>query len=250
MKEVERQSEISLSEEWVALSEAMYGPDFVNELSELMRQHHIKTVLECGCGDGYILRELGEQGFTGLGIDAEESMISMANKKNVNPNINFQKLNWLELDQIEEKFDMVMCRGNSLSSVSSWGKNKDIEFDVQKTHELIFKSLQRMYERLKKGGLFYVDTIAQNEIEQGDRNIEIDIKEIHLKGGRKFNLKNRTVATFGEGFVNGKFFKGGTISYLIYPEELKNMMEKLNSTEIWTPELEYEKNYQIFCIKK
>ena len=40
---------MSLSKEWALLSRAMYGQDFIEELSEFLKGQKVKTILECGC---------------------------------------------------------------------------------------------------------------------------------------------------------------------------------------------------------
>ena len=68
---------ISLSKEWAILSRVMYGEKFHQELSDFLKKNNVKTILECGCGDGNVLKGLAKRGFIGLGIDNNVEMIQM-----------------------------------------------------------------------------------------------------------------------------------------------------------------------------
>ena len=78
---------ISLSQEWVLLSKARYGEKFIDELARFLKKRNVKTIFECGCGDGYILYGLAERGFKGVGIDSNSEMISFARKNQSHKNI-------------------------------------------------------------------------------------------------------------------------------------------------------------------
>ena len=59
---------MSLSEEWALLSREMYGQKFIDELAEFLQKQKVRTILECGCGDGYVLNGLAQKGFSGIMI--------------------------------------------------------------------------------------------------------------------------------------------------------------------------------------
>ncbi|MFA4871509.1 MAG: class I SAM-dependent methyltransferase [Patescibacteria group bacterium] len=247
LEQKNQESEISLSEEWIALSEAMYDSGFISELSDFFKENNIKTILECGCGGGHILKGLGENGFVGTGIDADEIMIKHAQDKNKNLGFKFLKLNWFDIDKLEGTFDAVMCRGNSLSNFNWGGK---INIDYQKVEELIINTLQKMFSKVNPGGLLYVDTESNENILKGNRNIEIKKENLHLRGRVEYDFKNKIRKIFGEGLVNGKRFKGGQNSYLFQPVEIENFLKQLKPEKIWTPKFKHEINYQVFCAKK
>ena len=154
-------SELSLSQEWDALSRAMYGGKFINELAMLFKVNNVKTILECGCGGGHILAGLAENSFDVVGIDSDKEMISLARKNY--PKLKFELMSWLDLNLLSAEFDAVMCRGNSLTHVDSWSSRK-----LAATHNRIVKlsliktSLKIMWDKVKNGGLLYIDTISQN----------------------------------------------------------------------------------------
>lgn len=238
---------ISLSQEWAILSKHMYGQEFINGLAEFFKQQGIKELLECGCGDGHVLRGLAEKGFTGIGIDASPEMISMALQYNQHPNIRYQQLNWLDLEQITRTFDCVMCRGNSLTSCVSWEKEK---FDPEEAKKALTKSLELMFGKLNQGGLLYIDTVSQNEINNKGMQVYFDVKNFKLIGKTEHDWKRRIRRTYGKGIINGEEFLGEGFSYLIRPDEMRNLLQSFNPSWVWTPDIKYETNYRVICARK
>ena len=244
-------SELSLSQEWDTLSRAMYGKDFIAELAELFKSHNVKTILECGCGGGHILAGLAERGFDVVGIDSDKEMIDIA-RKNYSK-LKFELMNWLDLNLLSAKFDAVMCRGNSLTNVDSWFNRK-----LAPSHNLIAKlssiktSLKIMWGKVRKGGLLYIDTISQKEIDSNGGNVNFSRDGINLCGRIIHDWENRERIINGLGIVNGKKFSGGTVSYLIKPSEMKILMADLRPkpSRIGEPNLKNEVNYCVVCAKK
>ncbi len=253
---------ISLSEEWAALSRAMYGEEFIDELVNLLRENNVETILECGCGDGNILNGLAKRGFTGMGIDASPVMINMAKERSSHRNISFLECDWLDfwkdhLSKYDFKFDCVMCRGNSLGYVKTWNKkyNKRMLSEPFKLTKLglyfnkIINSIDLMFNKyLSEKGMLYIDTVSEQEINKGDQEIEINLPNIKLKAELIYEWGTRYVC--GEGLVNGKLFKGEIISYLLEPELLEKRIKLHNPTKIWTPKLQHETNYDVICAIK
>lgn len=240
---------ISLSREWASLSRAMYGQEFIDELADFLRHHNIKTILECGCGDGYILHGLAEKGFSGMGMDGNQEMIALALQNTQHPNIKYKQMNWLDISQLKEQFDCVMCRGNSLSHVASWDMEESC-FKPELAKENLEKSIKLFFERLKSSGLLYIDTISSAEIALGNRDIKLNFPNIQMGGRIEHFPERRIRKTYGEGVVNGEFFKGGTVSYLLTPNELEETVRSFNPKRIWSPEFKHEKNYQVICAQK
>lgn len=50
------------------------------KLAALLKQHHVKSVLELGCGSGIVAKHLTRAGFDVAGIDASPAMIRMARR--------------------------------------------------------------------------------------------------------------------------------------------------------------------------
>jgi hypothetical protein len=154
-------------------------------------------------------------------------------------------MDWRRINEIPEQFDCVMCRGNSLSHVVSWNVG-----NPHPSKGLIIESLKKMAERIKDKGLLYVDTITQKEIKNEGGSIKIDLGGVNLVGTMKHDKKNKLRYIEGHGIVHGKKFSGGTVSYLLSPDELVDILKEIGMQEIFSPRLYYEKNYTILCARK
>lgn len=238
---------MSLSKEWALLSRAMYGQEFIDELSDFLHRQKVKTILECGCGDGNVLYGLALKNFEGVGIDADKEMIEKANRDNLHKNIRYKLMDWKNLYQLPDVFDAVICRGNSISIVE-WGK--ETKFNPERIKQLIIKNIDLMLKKVKHGGLFYIDTTSQTEIDMGDHEIKINFPDISLKGKITYDWKNRIRRTYGKGIVHNEPFEGGAISYLITPKELEDIIKGFNIKKIWHPNIKNEKNYYIIYARK
>ncbi len=242
---------ISLSKEWAVLSKAMYGPEFIDELSHFLHKYNLRTILECGCGDGHILQGLAKKGFQGIGIDNDKEMIHLASE-NSYKNLTFHQMNWLNLGILPSEFDVVMCRGNSLSYAWSWGKKN---INPKKTKETIETSITLFFEKLRPGGLLYLDCIPTCESMRSGGNIEIrNIKmntdKIKLEGRIEYDRKNKIRKTYANGTLNDKNFSVESIGYLLIASELEEMIRKQKPLNIFRPTFVNEKNYEIICAIK
>ena len=235
---------MSLSKEWALLSKAMYGQRFIDEFARFLNWQNIKTILECGCGDGYILQGLAKRGFSGLGIDSSEEMISMALENHQHPDVNYILLDWLQLDEIKVKYDAVICRGNSLSCVNGWD-NKN--FKPEKAEKMIEESIRLFIEKISSGGILYVDTKSEKETEG---KIIINIENINLEGAIEYDHVRKTRRVFGAGQVYGERFEGSSLGYLLEAAELEEMIRKYDMSRIWHQKLEAESNYEAMCARK
>jgi SAM-dependent methyltransferase len=237
---------ISLSEEWAALSESTHGKDFINELYLLFKERDVNNILELGCGDGHILNGLAKRGMSGVGVDADKYLVSRAKQINKDKKIKYIQRDWREIYKLNEMFDAVMCRGNSLSAVVSWNK---LVLDKGFAEARIKESIKLFYDKLKKRGLLYIDTFSEKEKNYlGHIAIKNDL--VNLEGRIIYDYANKTRLVEGEGTVRGEPFKGGSISYLLTMDELKAMIQELNPARIWMPHLKYEIHYDVICAIK
>ncbi len=76
-----------------------------------------KTVLDVGCGEGWLVRELSKVGIKALGIDAVPKLIEYAQKEGGGK---FKTITYegLSSDVIEEKFDVIVCNFSLLGNES------------------------------------------------------------------------------------------------------------------------------------
>jgi SAM-dependent methyltransferase len=88
---------------------------------KLFQDHNIMTVLDCACGPGRHAIMLAKSGVSVTGIDMDPGMIEQA-EKNASETVRgvtFQVAGFNDLASVfrKERFDMVMCVGNSLSQL-------------------------------------------------------------------------------------------------------------------------------------
>lgn len=76
-----------------------------------------KTVLDIGCGEGWLVRELNKVGIESLGIDAVPKLIEYAQNEGGG---RFKTITYegLSSDEIEEKFDVIVCNFSLLGNES------------------------------------------------------------------------------------------------------------------------------------
>lgn len=139
---------------------------------KLLKPTNAKKILECACGTGHLAIELAKLGYEVTGLDLSKQMLrqAMSNAKRASVDIKFIHSNILSLSTtIEDKYDVVICRGNSFSHI----RPNDLE--------MAFENFNFV---LKKGGICYVD-IRNYEIELCEKplfehraHLKVDEKDI------------------------------------------------------------------------
>lgn len=128
-----------------------FGEDweFINEMQEFVAQFSEKaTVLDLGCGSGYITNYLHNQNLNSIGLDFSKEMINIAKTKY--PNIEFLLANFVN---IENYFDENSVDG--LIAIYS------LYFVPKEQFENVLKSLSKV---LKSDGKFlFVTQIGNGE---------------------------------------------------------------------------------------
>ena len=82
------------------------GLDLVNEVIDMYEQKDKIKVLDVGCGSGYSVNYLSQQGFDATGIDASEEIIEIGKKKYKNVNIKVMDAN--KIDFPNDYFDIIL----------------------------------------------------------------------------------------------------------------------------------------------
>jgi SAM-dependent methyltransferase len=122
---------------------------------KILKPLKVHKILDCSCGTGHMVIELAKLGYNVSGSDISSKMIdrSISNANQAGVNVNFLQSNILDLSSnIKEKFDAVICRGNSFSHI------EPNDFEI---------AINNMKSVLKKGGICYVDI----------RNYEVAVRE-------------------------------------------------------------------------
>lgn len=113
--------------------------------SKILKPVNARKILDCTCGTGLLVMELTKLGYEVTGSDISSKMLERAisNANNVGSKIKFVHSNVLNLSKnIKEKFDVVICRGNSFSNI------KPEDFEV---------ALENICSVLKENGICYID---------------------------------------------------------------------------------------------
>lgn len=245
---------MSLSEEWAELSAALYGPEFIKSLANFLTAQNVKTILECACGDGHVLNGLADKIESGVGIDTDEYLIGCAKRGKHPVNITYKKVDVTDMDNDPdlrgEMFDAVMMRGNSTTSLGAWGTDKN-SFSPERCDNLLREALIKMWRKVKRGGILYLDVTKQEDIDRGDHTLNLEVGSVRIVGEIIIDRKHKRRDALGHGMVRGRLFNGGTSTYLIGPGELKEIIkELLNPREIWTPTEVKDAMYEIICARK
>lgn len=117
-----------------------------------------KTVLDAGCGEGWLVRELGRLGVSSLGIDVTPELIAFAQKEGGGrfKCIAYENLSY---DTLNEKFDAVVCNFSLLGNESVIHLFEQVpcllketgSFIVQTIHPLIDCGVEKYNDGWRKG---------------------------------------------------------------------------------------------------
>src|SRR5205085_2307385 len=104
--------------------------------------HPIQSVLDLACGTGLLTRRLAREAERVVGLDASESMLSVAGSSTPGHNVRYVRGDFRDL-HLDETFDAVVCGSDSLNYVQ--------------TPEELASVFRCVYRHLRPGGLFVFD---------------------------------------------------------------------------------------------
>lgn len=211
-----------------------YNEELCQGLDGLFKEYGIKKILDCACGTGNPLIGLAKLGYEVVGTDISEGMLKQAreNARTANvPDIRFLQINLLDLSKdISEKFDCVLCRGNSLSHLLP----EDFE-----------RALKNMYDVLNKGGICYVDTRRWEEIVRNKPRCEWmshttsedgDVLSFYLydyaKDFRIYNIHVLCLKETNEDHTSITHEKHKIKGYYVFEEDLIQIMKKAGFSKV------------------
>ncbi len=123
-----------------------------------------QTILDAGCGSGYLLLELVRRGYNTIGVDIDTKMLALAQDKLVShqlkPNLYEHDLR----DPLGIKVDVVLAM-----------------FDVVNYFKGIRQVFKHIYQGLNDGGIFIFDAYKEDIVEAYNDYLEIDDDPIHYE---------------------------------------------------------------------
>lgn len=151
---------------WELCLKFLYNGNYIKGFDEFLKNKKVSNILDCACGTGFPSIKLSKFGYDITCSDENKEMLKRFNKNALDQKVNLYTIHskWQNLDKhFRDEFDCVLCRGNSLVYVISWGKDK---LNPIKAKMEIENSLRNFYNVLKNGGFCYIDVPPRTEFEQ------------------------------------------------------------------------------------
>src|SRR3712207_5350836 len=114
---------MKVSDLWSICVQFLWDQRYVESLEFLLRENGVTTILDCGGGTGFPAIELRARGWEVAYVDRSSEMLEafQGNCARHDVHIPTYQVDWLELSEVlGERFDALICRGNSLVYVGSW----------------------------------------------------------------------------------------------------------------------------------
>ena len=187
---------------------------------KLFEENKVKKILDLACGTGHHSIFFAKSGYEVTGVDLSEKMLQIArqNAKGVS-GVRFIKAGFLDFyPKLKDKFDAVICLGNSLPHLLS-------KKDLKKTLQNIFKLLNpdgilviqnRNYDKILKKKIRFM---APNIVETQDGRVVFFRLLDFLKDKVVFNL-----ATFRQKEGKWSFQTKSTLLRPILRKEIENLL--------------------------
>ena len=194
-----------------------------------------KRVLDLGCGYGNNCKKAIELGASYvLGLDISKNMINLANKTNKDNNIEYQVLAMEDIDQIKEKFDVVIS-SLAFHYVENYDKLlKDIYRLLNKDGELIFSQ----EHPLTTGTILTEATNFKSKVKFGDKEYKI-ISDYNTNGPRtatwfeaSYTKYHRNMSTIINGLIDNNYKLIKVIEPIATEENVKKNLKYLNQLNV------------------
>lgn len=165
---------------------------------KLFSENRVKTIFDCACGTGQHVIMFNKMGYSATGSDLSTAMVKKAriNAKKYNTKTDFRVADFRKLSNtVDNKFDAVICVGNSLSHLSS---EKDVIKALKGMRDVIRSKgvviiQQRNYDMLvRKRQRFMPITVGKDEsffyvLDYYPNKIIFNVVNLENKTGR-FNV--------------------------------------------------------------
>lgn len=202
-----------------------------------------KNILDLAAGTGNYSIALANLGCCVTAVDLDEEMVKYINEKRVKNHLNIKgfKLDMKNIDNLNEKFDFIMCIGNSLVHLENLQEIKDV--------------ILKLYNLLNEDGIIVIQIVNY------DRILKYDIKELPtidrsekgVKFIRKYEVKENKVLFNGKLVVNKdnneQVYDNTVELYPLQSDDLVNTLKSvgMNKVDIYGNFNEEEHNIDSFA---
>jgi SAM-dependent methyltransferase len=241
---------------WDLCVPLLWDDDYISSLEGLLRENCITTILDCGGGTGFPAIGLRANGWKVSYVDKSNEMLEtfQGNCARHNVHIPTYQADWLQLSNVlDDRFDAVLCRGNSLVYVASWGDN----CLAPNSRTLVQQAIQQFYLSLNQGGLLYIDLMAAHEYDRsayplrkvingatGDgRPVKMIWEVSHDSISRSRSW--RTIIEQGDELYDQTY-----VSYLLRHDELLSDLYAAGFRRVVRRQFEGENSYDVFLAYK
>lgn len=190
---------------------------FVEFYEEIFGDGKPKTIIDLGCGSGNITIPLAKRGYKAAGIDISAEMLSLAQNKAFENNLDIMFLNQdMTCFEFSEKVDAVI---SSLDCINYLAEIKDVM--------RMFKSV---YKALNAGGIFIFDINSEYKLKEilGNNTFVYEDDEAYCVWDCGYFPEDEIVSFDLNFFIKDK--SGMYERYSEYQEERIYSIEELKST--------------------
>ncbi len=151
MKSTSRPLYKELAELYETIEERNYEAE-ISLIDKVFKEHHVKSVIDLGCGTGIHVRELAKRGYRTLGIDISPSMIRVAKKRASGlKGVSFVKADYYTYNP-KARFDGALC----------------LNWSIPVTLRGLEKFFSNTAHLLREGGVLIVDYEKPSDIVWSD----------------------------------------------------------------------------------
>lgn len=219
-------------------------PALVTALSAEVRRRGAMSVLDCAAGTGFPALDLASDHGGEIEVhctDGDRAMVDVLLRRSQTMGIapellvpsrrdlNDQRvvdglvLQWDELDHIADKYDYVLCRGNSLTYADTW-----VGHSPARDPDRLDRHLRKMADRVHPGGYLHID--APWKLALADRTYQLDgpVEEIREQVTPEFDRRHWRVSFQRS---DGRIFKFHRFSSHLTIHDVQQALDRLGFQE-------------------
>ena len=247
---------LSIADIWEVCVEMMWASGYTASLAQLLRSHNTSTVLDCAGGIGFPSIALRQAGWDVTYSDGSPVMYRRFLERLATSGVTLPhyQANWLQLCRVVPgNFSAVLCRGNSLPWVDSWGKRRM----SARGSPNVLRALRQFHSILSAGGLLYADLAGAHEYNQPAYPLVTEYAETQLqeyRAGLCWEISHdnrRQIRTWsGRLLLDGRSYPFRYQCHLIYYDELLQLLQQAGFINAQMIQLPGEHHYQPFLAFK